>query len=840
MARSAVQGYESPAALTSISDRQLSRESLQDIECFIERCGMNATKIAHNTTIPALAGNSDLRPLQDLITAEKTVLVSLQRLSVDLNKASDSLRVWGQGEGDDLGDILTASTTILAHFSAALSTYASLHHTVRDNMKAVRTREEALDELHRRRRRVGASAESAEKKLNKMGPEHKNLAAQTELLNKLRDEMHSMDGDIVREEAGLGDYKRKCTKNWMTLKFGGLVEFCEKGAVRRVPYFSIFPSMLLTNSAQIVGDIGKDIIQSIPEEVSQTGLPLTENMQSRPPNQQAPQGPANVPYLPTPSLGSELTLNVNAYNAEAVTQAVNRRSSANELGAHKSARPLSLSTPFGNETGATDEDQSLMASIADALSQSHRRHEVPSSIGHAQDEPAPKYEPFAPVFHSETHEPNGHTPTPEVGSEGRWPRRNMRRSTSPPSLPPGAAPAEIRAWDDGMGRQGEDGAHSDRPASSSQRVPSQRRISSLEPDGEEEDGLAYDHDHFAQDEATGRADGGGSLSETGKEDEASVRDLDTKQSSPTTDNLQGPSSTSTSIQEPTSVNNAASTPLNTTPLLRAETQLATLPRLSRRMMDDDEYGDEHARNAAAAREVSRELDALSFSAISPMSSYAPPPGPRGRGPPPGYIHSISHHGQLPMVQASNSPRNSSFGSAPPSPLAPPISPTLPGWPSAAPSNLAFGARGTSPSSSPRLSQLDFVSGRSDSPSAKPSPNRALPEYPRPAPPFSSPLMAKSTSSLGGGGVPGGAPRTISAAAFRRPQARSSGSELGPADTSPLTLRRLSPSAPALAVPPKGPTRRLSIVNPDPLVSDGEDEEFDYIGAYSGGDNDGRR
>ena len=35
-----------------------------------------ATKIAHNTTIPALAGNSDLRPLQDLITAEKTVLMS--------------------------------------------------------------------------------------------------------------------------------------------------------------------------------------------------------------------------------------------------------------------------------------------------------------------------------------------------------------------------------------------------------------------------------------------------------------------------------------------------------------------------------------------------------------------------------------------------------------------------------------------------------------------------------------------------------------------------------------------------------------------------------------------
>jgi hypothetical protein len=37
-----------------------------------------ATKIAHNSTLPALAlsGNKDLRPLQDLITAEKVVLVS--------------------------------------------------------------------------------------------------------------------------------------------------------------------------------------------------------------------------------------------------------------------------------------------------------------------------------------------------------------------------------------------------------------------------------------------------------------------------------------------------------------------------------------------------------------------------------------------------------------------------------------------------------------------------------------------------------------------------------------------------------------------------------------------
>lgn len=134
-------------------------------------------------------------------------------------------------------DVLTASSTILAHFANALSTYSSLHHTVRDSMKSVRTREEALDDLRRRRRRVGASAEAAEKKLNKMNPENKNLGAQTDALNKLREEMRALDGEIVREETELGDYKRKCTRDWMGFKFGGLVECCEKGVVR----VSLFP-----------------------------------------------------------------------------------------------------------------------------------------------------------------------------------------------------------------------------------------------------------------------------------------------------------------------------------------------------------------------------------------------------------------------------------------------------------------------------------------------------------------------------------------------------------------------------------------------------------------------
>lgn len=58
--------------------------------------------------------------------------------------------------------------------------------------KRIREREEALDELRRRRRATGAKAETAEKKLAKMGPENKALPNQTELLERLRADMRQV------------------------------------------------------------------------------------------------------------------------------------------------------------------------------------------------------------------------------------------------------------------------------------------------------------------------------------------------------------------------------------------------------------------------------------------------------------------------------------------------------------------------------------------------------------------------------------------------------------------------------------------------------------------------
>lgn len=176
----------------------------------------------------------------------------LQKLSSDFSKASEALRAWGLSEGDDLGvsclivcrslendnstqDTLSASTILLNSFSSALSAYASQGHGIREHLKGLRSREEALDEVKRRRRTVFRNAEDADRKLSKMNSEHKHYQMQTDTLNKLRDEIRSMDFQIMNEEAALGDFKRTTTKLALGLKFGGLVACCEKGTVRRTP-----------------------------------------------------------------------------------------------------------------------------------------------------------------------------------------------------------------------------------------------------------------------------------------------------------------------------------------------------------------------------------------------------------------------------------------------------------------------------------------------------------------------------------------------------------------------------------------------------------------------------
>ena len=103
---------------------------------------------------------------------------------------------------------------------------------MRDQFKAIRTKEEYLDDLKRRRRTTHRKAEDADKKLHKIAPDHKNYEQQRDSLNRIRQEIRTMDSEIMSEESSLSDFKRTTTKLCLGLKFGGLVECCEKGVVR--------------------------------------------------------------------------------------------------------------------------------------------------------------------------------------------------------------------------------------------------------------------------------------------------------------------------------------------------------------------------------------------------------------------------------------------------------------------------------------------------------------------------------------------------------------------------------------------------------------------------------
>ncbi|WVQ95191.1 hypothetical protein IAU59_002285 [Kwoniella sp. CBS 9459] len=205
---------------------------------------------AHQSLLPAL-GNKDLRALQDIITAEKGVLQMSEKLAVDTQKAASALPPYGIQEGPDLQDILTQSSTLLGQLTTALNVFASHQANMRSCYKRIREREELLSQLRSRRRNTGQKADTAERKLAKMGPENKQLPQQTELLERLRTEMRNMDQDIVTEETKIGDFKRQIIKEALSLKFGGLEELGEKMC--------------------IIGELGKLLLEEVPLEETPVG-----------------------------------------------------------------------------------------------------------------------------------------------------------------------------------------------------------------------------------------------------------------------------------------------------------------------------------------------------------------------------------------------------------------------------------------------------------------------------------------------------------------------------------------------------------------------------------------
>jgi hypothetical protein len=115
----------------------------------------------------------------------------------------------------------------------ALSQYAAHGDTMQRQLETMSMRGDSLDSLKQRRDSAHRKAEDTANQLSKMDPENKYSSMHTEeALKRLRKDVRKMDADIKSEDAAFGDFKRTATKVWLNLKFGGLQDCCERGAVR--------------------------------------------------------------------------------------------------------------------------------------------------------------------------------------------------------------------------------------------------------------------------------------------------------------------------------------------------------------------------------------------------------------------------------------------------------------------------------------------------------------------------------------------------------------------------------------------------------------------------------
>jgi hypothetical protein len=81
---------------------------------------------------------------------------------------------------------------------------------MRKQLKVIRTKEEALDDLKRcRRTNARRKAKYVDKKLSKMASDSKNLVTQKESLVHLQEEIRKMDAGVMFEETSLISHQQK-------------------------------------------------------------------------------------------------------------------------------------------------------------------------------------------------------------------------------------------------------------------------------------------------------------------------------------------------------------------------------------------------------------------------------------------------------------------------------------------------------------------------------------------------------------------------------------------------------------------------------------------------------
>lgn len=148
-------------------------------------------------------------------------------------------------------DVLSKLSLLFDHYTTAQTRFDSHLATLRLHFKSIRTREEGLADLKSRKRSLASKIESVEKKLAKMGPENKELMKTTSMLKEHRSEMESLKVEVSTEEAAIGDFKRRTTKEAMGLKCGGMMELAEK--------------------MTIIAEVGRMIIDQIPLDETAPG-----------------------------------------------------------------------------------------------------------------------------------------------------------------------------------------------------------------------------------------------------------------------------------------------------------------------------------------------------------------------------------------------------------------------------------------------------------------------------------------------------------------------------------------------------------------------------------------
>ena len=264
--------------------------------------------------------------------------------------------------------------------------------------------------------------------------------------------------------------------------------------------------------------------------------------------------------------------------------------------------------------------------------------------------------------------------------------------------------------------------------------------------------------------------------------------------------------------------------------------------------------DERALNAAAAREVSREMDALMYSPpvappVAPPRTSSPetldPPAPLSIPPvahaPPPQSNDTLPHPPSPFARTRNrspgSPTTSRSSAEHPSPTNVPPSPRVP----STPSSPTVQASLPPPNISLPLSSSVSLS------STNSAPFRTPPEYPtNPTPNPSQRTLPQPPLGSKPSPLPPPGSRTISAAAFRRPVPRIGSDTLsGSPDVSPLSIKKRDPrTSPYL--PRTGglfdstsslPTAQAPIPAPSQPQEQPQEDEFDYISAYYGSEGD---